>query len=154
MLQQLVNVQFKLPLTELQRTRFFFLLQVCSVLIRVIDVKLKALWAEISVNQPTNSRNKIQYNTNHETQFMTSIKLLHVSTRSDMSKCLGVWYWSWLVFCDLYAICVLFSEYVDWYVECRNVHCVSNKIIATFKVFLSTQNFLLSRFTLILRLPN
>jgi hypothetical protein len=90
MLQLLVNDTVKTASNGTARDQILFLLQACSVLIQVFDVKVKVLGTEISVIQPTNSLNKIQYNTNHETQFMTNIKLLHVSTRSEVLKYLGV----------------------------------------------------------------
>jgi len=61
---------------------------------------------------------------------------------SGMPKEIGVWYWSWLALCDLYVICIVLIEFVDWYIECRNVHCVSNiNPLWLFKVFFSIQKF-------------
>jgi hypothetical protein len=68
MVQHLVNNTVTTASKGTARDQIIFLLKAYSVVIQVFNVKLKVLGTEIRVNQPTNSFNKMQYNTNHGTQ--------------------------------------------------------------------------------------
>jgi len=56
----------------------------------------------------------------------------------SVPKHVEVWYLSWIVFYDLYILCILLSAFVGWYIEYKNMHGMNNIKIHLWLFYLYT----------------